>query len=105
MVETLSVQQRHRLGAQQQRDQRGTIVYLLGKNASSKKDWAFLREVVGEPASLRMIDEVTAAYPSLVALKLAQRALKQGRFIKEAMSVLGVGKNSKISVVSRLSHM
>lgn len=87
----------------EQRNERGTIAYLLGKNLSSKQDWDFMRKVVGESPFLGPADPVTLAYPSLVALKLAERALEQGRFIKEALSVMAAGKKSPVPIVARLA--
>jgi hypothetical protein len=69
------------------RNERGTIVFLLGRSLASAEDWTFLRRVVDEPPCLSLADcakapagssepgdDVTLAYPALVALKLAARA-------------------------------
>src|SRR5687767_2675792 len=75
----------------ERRNERGTIVYVLGRNLRSPEDWAFLRAVAAEPPCLSLADcaakstsgghelgdEVTLAYPSLVALKQAERALEK----------------------------
>jgi hypothetical protein len=102
----------------ERRNERGTIVYLLGMNLASAQDWAFLREVVGEPACLSLADcskaggggapgdEVTLAYPALVALRQAQRVLGQaqagGAAENEAMSVIQAAKSSKMPAVARM---
>lgn len=100
------------------RNERGTIVYLLGKNLHAPEDWAFLREVAGEPPCLSLSDcarapsagedgsedsgaAVTLAYPALVALKQAERVLAEGPASarSEARSVARAGKGSRASVV------
>ena len=97
------------------RNERGTIVYLLGKNLSSSEDWAFMRGVVQEPPCLSLADcsktglgaalgdEVTLAYPALVAIKQAQRALEESRADKEALAVIEAGKTSSMPAVARLA--
>lgn len=83
--------------ARERRNERGTIVYLLGKNLRAPEDWAFLREVVAEPPCLSLADcgqrsggpaepgdGVTLAYPQLVALTQAARAASpEGRGVLE----------------------
>jgi len=108
-------------------NERGTIIYLLGRNLKSAEDWTFLREVVSEPACLSLADcskeikaeddhralgnEVTLAYPSLMALKQTERfleeALKAGRgalsspAAKEAAEVIQAAKSSKVPIVAK----
>lgn len=110
--------EKYRSVAPERRNERGTIVYLLGMNLSSSSDWAFLREVVGEPACLSLADcsrkdggggapgdEVTLAYPALVALRQAQRALEEARGgveAKEAMSVIRAARASRMPAVVRM---
>lgn len=102
--------------APERRNERGTIVYLLGKNMRTADDWAFFRAVVAEPPCLSLADcskrsgdagehgdEVTLAYPSLVALRQASRALEEGASGPEARSVLEAAKTSKMRAVSRLA--
>jgi hypothetical protein len=107
----------------EKRNERGTIVYLLGKNTDSAGDWAFLRIVVTEPPCLSLADcskkpargggeeamgdEVTLAYPCLVALKSAQRVLESSKDpnqIKGAQSVVAAAKTSKVSAVVKLAE-
>ncbi|MBI5247411.1 MAG: hypothetical protein HY923_09530 [Elusimicrobia bacterium] len=93
-------------------NERGTIVYLLGKNLTESADWAFILEVAAEPPCLSLADcskrsaeggalgdEVTLAYPSLVALRQAARAGSRN----EARTVLKAGKASKVRAVARLA--
>jgi len=100
----------------ERRNERGTIVYLIGRNPSAPEDWSFLREAAAEPPCLSLADcsksgtaeaehgdEVTLAYPALVALKQAQRALEAGASAAPARSVIEAGKTSKAPVVVRLA--
>jgi hypothetical protein len=102
--------------APERRNERGTIVYLLGKNLQSEDDWSFFRAVVAEPPCLSLADcskstgeagepgdEVTLAYPSLVALRQAVRAAEEGASRSEARSVLEAAKTSKMRAVVRLA--
>ena len=102
----------------EKRNERGTIVYLLGKNLRDADDWAFLRGVVQEPPCLSLADcskkgtggeglgdDVTLAYPALVALKSAQRVLESGKdaeAVKQARSVVEAAKTSQMPAVKRL---
>lgn len=70
----------------ERRNERGTIVFLLGRKPETPEDWAFLKIVASEPPCLSLADcskppkpgeaadEVTLAYPSLVALRQAEQA-------------------------------
>jgi len=100
--------------APERHNERGTIVFLLGKNPNSPEDWQFLRSVVTEPPCLSMEDcskpvklegnhreigvEVTLAYPAIVAVKQAERALKNGS--AEAASVINAAKSSPSKIVA-----
>lgn len=101
----------------ERRNERGTIVYLLGKNLRGPEDWAFLSEVAAEPPCLSLADcskpsggagelgdDVTLAYPSLVALKQAERALETGTSAAEARAVVAAGRGSKMRAVVRLAE-
>lgn len=100
----------------ERRNERGIIVYLLGKNLTAPEDWAFLRDVAGEPPCLSLADcakasagdgahgdDVTLAYPSLVALRQAHRAMEEGGSRDEARKVLEAAKASKMKAVTRLA--
>ncbi|MFI5345282.1 MAG: hypothetical protein ACHQ51_02795 [Elusimicrobiota bacterium] len=99
----------------ERRNERGTIVYLLGKNMTAPEDWAFIRDVAGEPPCLSLAncahppngegdpgDDVTLSYPSLVALKRAQKALEEGTSTNEARAVVETARHSKMPAVLRL---
>jgi len=100
----------------ERRNERGTIVHLLGKNVRGPADWEFLREVAGEPPCLSLADcskpaaagepgdDVTLAYPSLVALKRAQRALEEGTAPDEGRKIVAVGRKSRMPAVVRLAE-
>lgn len=95
------------------RNQRGIIVYLLGRNLSDARDFDFLREVAAEAPCLSLADcgrsaprggagdEVTLAYPSLVALRQAALAGAGGGFERDAGRVLAAGKSSASPAVAR----
>ena len=95
-------------------NERGTIVYILGRNLSSKEDWTFFKKVVTEPACLSLTDcskrpngetqpgdEVTLAYPALVALTQAQRVLEKNPSVYDALNIIETAKRSKSWIVSR----
>ena len=107
---------KYRALARERLNERGTIVYLLGKNLQAEDDWSFFRAVAAEPPCQSLADclkpsdaageagdEVTLAYPSLVALRQAQRAAAEGGSRVEARRVLEAGKASKIRAVIRLA--
>jgi hypothetical protein len=98
-------------------NERGTIVYLLGRSLTAREDWAFLRAVAAEPPCLSLADcakasaaagahgdEVTLAYPSLVALRQAHRAAQEGVSREEARTVLEAAKTSRAKAVTRLAR-
>lgn len=104
------------------RNERGTVVYLLGKSLSGAEDWAFMKDVAAEPPCLSLADcgrkgekpadeaageEVTLAYPSLVALKQAEAALAKPAPAPEeaaaARAVIAAGRVSGMPAVTRLA--
>ena len=118
----------------EKRNERGTIVYLLGKNLLTVEDWEFFREVVLEPPCLSLSncskkpasgsdeeatgDEVTLAYPALVALRQAGRALEAARAYrasaqggpalaaeKDALDLFVAAKKSKTRAVARMAAL
>jgi hypothetical protein len=99
----------------ERRNERGTIVYLLGKNMTDAQDWQFFRDVAGEAPCLSLAncakppngegdpgDDVTLAYPSLIALKRAQTALENNTATEEARKVVETARGSKMPAVLRL---
>ena len=115
--------------AVEKRNERGTIVYLLGRNLKTPEDWEFFRRVALEPPCLSLSDcskkpapgsdeeatgdEITLAYPSLVALRQARRVLEDGRARvsaqsaavkaseREALGLFAAAKKSKTRAVAR----
>jgi len=117
-------QKRYADYAPERRNERGTIVFLLGRNLSDSKDFAFLKSVVTEAPCLSLGDcskaaeagdphlesaaEVTLAYPQLVALKQIENFLKNGgtrpELIQEAKKVIEAAKGSRNSKVAELAR-
>jgi hypothetical protein len=103
----------------EKRNERGTLIFLLGRNMTEPGDWAFMKGVALEPPCLSLSDcakspgagggeeaagdEVTLAYPSLVALKQAQRALEDAPSNKDALDVLTAAKASRTRAVARMA--
>jgi len=104
------------------RNERGTVVYLLGKSLDGAGDWAFMTEAAGEPPCLSLADcgrrgaapadeaageEVTLAYPALVALKQAERVLAApappAADAAGARAVIAAGLGSQAPAVLRLA--
>lgn len=98
----------------EQHNQRGTIVYLLGRDPRTKADWDFLSETAAEPPcqGLRSCDsaedlpndhrdigiELTLSYPSMMALRQAENAVKRGN--SAGMAVVRAAAESSSRVVS-----
>jgi|GEM_PF-2142539 len=94
-------------------NERGTIVYVLGRNLRAQKDWQFMRTVAAEKPCLSLADcskpqeltgghedmgiEVTLSYPAMMALSVA--AENAGRDRTSALSVLTAAKKSSAIVV------
>lgn len=110
----------------ERRNERGTIVFLLGRNLTSDKDFDFLHSVVDEapcrslqncrmdpgPSSPESAHEetgieVTLSYPQIVALKSYERVLERGEsdpMYQRAMEEVQHGTHSsseKIAEVAR----
>jgi len=98
-------------------NERGTIVYLLGRNMRTGADWDFLLAVVSEEPCRSQSDcsrsddrgshgnEVTLAYPALVALKIAQRELgASGPNAARARRVVAEALRSESPAVRRLAE-
>lgn len=103
--------------APERRNERGTIVYLLGRNLSAPEDWAFLAAVAGESPCLSLADcarpsaqaggpgdEVTLAYPALVAVRQAARAARAGGSKEGTRRVLEAARGSRSPAVTRLAR-
>jgi len=110
----------------EKRNERGTLVFLLGRNLKDAQDFAFFKEVVSESPCLSLVDcgkpeqsfdhdqeehqnglGVSLAYPQLVALQSLQNlpfsndnpALKE-----QALDILNTARHSKILEVSRMAE-
>ncbi len=106
--------------APEMRNERGTVVFLLGKNMRSQEDWDFLKAVVDEPPCLSLAncrlskpseaalgDPITRAYPALVALRqAAQKAKSRSASELDKRNVQRIfqrAKRSRIFAVSKLA--
>lgn len=103
----------------ERRNERGTIVYLLGRSAFDADDWTFLQAIVSEPPCLSLSDcarkpraageeaagdEVTLAYPQLVALKQTEKRLADSASLAPARAVLDAARGSKVRAVARVAE-
>ena len=108
------------------RNERGTVVYLLGRNLSSKEDVEFLRKVLeetpcrsladcqrnpdrvaGADEHLEAANETTLAYPQIVALKSLEGYLSRPdadpKVANEALRKLQTAQSSSIPVVAQMA--
>ncbi|MBI3297376.1 MAG: hypothetical protein HYZ75_04375 [Elusimicrobia bacterium] len=113
--EKIQFRAKYRAMPAESRNERGTVVYLLGQNLASADDWGFLREVAGEEPCLSLLactkggragpgDEVTLAYPALVALKRAEAALEAGESVAEARAVIAAAEAAGAPAAARLAE-
>lgn len=90
----------------EKRNQRGTIVYLVGRELNSPEDVSFLHSVLSEPPCLSLVDcsreerasvspeeqhldagnDTTLAYPQIVALKSIESFLNRSDAASNALS-------------------
>lgn len=104
-------------------NERGTVVFLLGRNLNTIEDFEFLGNVLSEAPCLSMADcnkdsarasahlesntELDLAYPQIVALKSLERYLfsehPTAAFLERALSQLRIAQNSKVHKVSELA--
>lgn len=108
----------------EKRNDRGTLVFLLGRNITEAQDLAFMKDVVNESPCLSLADcnhpepswdakkeehqngmGVTLAYPQLVALQsLLNLAGNSNAALKEgALDVVSAAKHSSQLLVSRMA--
>ena len=112
----------------EKRNERGTIVFLLGREAREAADFLFLKDVLAEKPCLSLSDctveykpgdhphsetsiEISLAYPQIVALKQAARALEEERAAgrtrseryQEALATVRAGRLSRVPVVARMA--
>lgn len=111
--------------AREARNERGTVVFLLGRNLAKVADVEFLSEVLAEEPCLGLAscseppapskhdhehiasaDEVTLAYPQLVALKAAESALfGKGTPPEVAIALRQAVDKARTSPVQRVAAM
>lgn len=114
---------------QEKFNDRGTLVFLLGRNLTTPADFAFMKDVLSEPPCLSLADcsraepsladkaqgehpngtGVTLAYPQLVTLQMAGRFLtdsssKSPALVAQAEELLQAGTHSNIPEVARMAE-
>lgn len=105
----------------EKRNERGTVVYLLGQNIQEPADFAFFREVLAEAPCLSMSDcskemktedahleggiETSLAYPQIVSLKQMERILESARGGGqiEALATIRMAKNARMTLVAKMA--
>lgn len=113
--------------AAEKRNDRGTIVFLIGRNIDSKDDLNFLGEVINEPPCKSISDcnkselgglnrdhddhqtgmAVTLAYPQLVTIHSLKNYIKNnpdGVLANQAKDILAQAKHSTIPEVSKAAE-
>ena len=105
------------------RNERGTIVFLVGKSLSSEKDFQFLRQVLAEAPCLSLSDctsnlshptqdrnshlgsvnEITLEYPQIVALKSIETYLANHSPDPPLMQIVREASHSKSPIVSHMA--
>jgi hypothetical protein len=120
--EKKAFRKRYRELAAERRNEKGTIVYLLGRNLTEPEDFEFMNEVLNEPPCLSMANcskdspegkeahsdigvDVSLAYPQIVALKRIEKMLEGGRstLTTEALKSVRIARGSKAPVVSSIA--
>lgn len=106
----------------EKRNERGTIVFLLGKNLTSESDFQFLESVLKEPPCYNLEDcsrstgtadphsegmgsEITLAYPQVVSLKVIENYLKDktNKHTDLATRAVETATTSPVKVVSSMA--
>lgn len=113
--------------AAEKRNDRGTIVFLIGRNIDSKDDLNFLGEVINEPPCKSISDcnktelgginrdhddhqtgmAVTLAYPQLVTIHSLKNYIKknpEGLLANQAKDILAQAKHSTIPEISKAAE-
>jgi len=108
--------------SQELRNEKGTLVFLLGRNLNGKKDFEFMKQVIDEPACRSLGDcgsagkkatseemhqesatAVTLAYPQLVAVysleRTAQSQIRGSPNYFAAIQALERAKTSPLSII------
>ncbi|MGZ3685662.1 MAG: hypothetical protein ACXVB9_11465 [Bdellovibrionota bacterium] len=118
-------QQKYEQISPEKRNQRGTVVFLLGRNLTHESDIAFMGKVLAEPPCRSMQNcasdpphsgdvhgdnavEASLAYPQLVALKSLERVLESGnsnpRF-QQCMETVHKATQSPVAIVANLARV
>lgn len=104
------------------RNDRGTIVFLLGRNLQTENDIAFMGKVLREEPCRGLKNcredmpssdphgetgiEVTLAYPQIMALKSLERILSQGEshpLFRRSMDEVKAATNSPVDKIARVA--
>ncbi len=101
------------------RNARGTIVFLVGKNLNSNQDFNFLKKVISEPPCLslsqcstrypgRISDhesatEVTLEYPQIVVLKSLEKYLHENPNSDKAWQIIQQAQHSKSTIINQMA--
>lgn len=103
------MRERYSLIAPEKRNQLGTIVYLLGRELRSRDDVEFLHSVLNEPPCKSLInqgvDEVTLAYPQLVALKAIEAFLSQAENSELVPALLAELESARRAPIQKVASL
>jgi hypothetical protein len=107
---------------QESRNERGTIVFLIGKTLNSEKDFDFMKKVLSEAPCLSLSDcsratgpsgdqeshlsdvnKITLEYPQIVAMKSIERYLSSHPPSSTLIQVLQEAGRSKSPIVSQMA--
>jgi len=117
-------QQKYEQIPAEKRNERGTVIFLLGRNLAHESDIAFLSKVLAEPPCRSMQNcasdpphsgdvhgdngvEVTLAYPQIVALKSLERVLESGNknpLFEQAMDTVHKATQSPVAKVAIMAR-
>jgi hypothetical protein len=126
--EKIALQEKYLSYTPEKLNERGTLIYLLGRNIENKKDLKFMEYVLnekpclsmsncsieapaptGEAAHLASIDKITLSYPQIVAIKSIEPLLSSDRgndTLKTlARKNLESATHSKSSVVAHMAAL
>jgi hypothetical protein len=100
-------------------NERGTIVFLLGRNLKSSQDFAFIKKVLSEHPCQSLndcqkipessdpdeegVNEITLVYPQIVALKSIETYLKKNPNSDQAISLLKIASEAKNDTIRKIA--
>lgn len=106
----------------EKRNEKGTIVFLLGRNLQTENDIVFMGKVLREEPCRGLKNcredmlqgdahsesgiEVTLAYPQIMALKALERILSQGRthpLFTRSMEEVKAATNSPVDIIAKMA--